>query len=511
MAALNPHPAEKEIANPMNPADTQTFQDPRISLSVLVPVYNEQYLVGEALKRLKVLESDPTLSRIEIIVVNDGSTDGTREVISSFRETLCAQSEGTIGTQWIFIQHTKNYGKGKAIQTALGHATGDVTIIYDADLEYRAEDISRLIKVFKENQADAVFGSRFAGGEVRRVLFYRHQLVNKFLTLLCNLVSNLNLTDVWTCYKAVRTHLLKSISIVSNDFRIEPELTIKLAKREARIFEVPVSYLGRSYGEGKKIGVRDAILALWAIMRFAVSDDIYRNDEYGSQILSRLARAPRFNAWMADMIRPFCGERILEIGSGVGNLSRKLLPRMEYIASDINPLYIQTLTNLAEGRPYLSAAYCDVIDLQTYPRSEPGFDTVICLNVIEHVGDDRKSLMNIKAVLAETGRAIVLVPQGPWNFGTLDEVLGHQRRYTRDTLTDLATVCGLEIKNLIEFNRIGTIAWFLNGKIFKRRSFGIGQIWMLNLITPIMRRFDSLLPIPPLSLIAVMERAEASR
>src|SRR5258708_9509089 len=119
--------------------------------------------------------------------------------------------------------------------------------------------------------------------------------------------------------------------------------------------------------------------------------------------------------------------------------------------------------------------------------------------------------MNIKAVMSETGQAIVLVPQGPWNFGTLDEVLGHQRRYTRRTLTDLATACGLEIKSLIEFNRTGTIAWFLNGRILKRRSFGICQIWMLNLITPIMRHLDSLLPIPPLSLIPVVRRAAVSR
>ena len=477
---------------------------------MLVPVYNEQYLVGEALKRLKVLESDLNLSRIEIIVVDDGSADATGEVISSFRQTLGARGEEPNGAQWIFIRHTRNCGKGKAIQTALEHATGDVTVIYDADLEYRAEDISRLIKVFKENQADAVFGSRFAGGEVRRALLYRHQLANKFLTLLCNIVSNLNLTDVWTCYKAVRTRLLKSIPIMSDDFRIEPELTIKLAKRQARIFEVPVSYLGRSYSEGKKIGLRDAVLALWAIVRFSLSDDIYRADEYGSQILARLSRTPRFNAWMADTIRPFCGEHLLEIGSGVGNLSRKLLPRMEYIASDINPLYLQTLSNLTEGRPYLLPAYCDVSDLQTFPRSERGFDTVICLNVIEHVADDHKSLLNIRSVLSKGGRAIVLVPQGEWNYGTLDEVLGHHRRYTRETLTRLAHDCGMQIQHMIEFNRIGTIAWFLNGKLLKRRSFGLVQIWMLNLIAPLMKAFDRFLPFPPLSLIAVMTSPDDS-
>lgn len=478
-----------------------------ISVSVLVPVYNEQHLVAECLNRLMMVAQCEFLSSIEVIVVDDGSTDLTPEVLSEYahsRTRPCSSPGPRI--KWSFLRHPRNLGKGAAIRTGIEKATGEITVIQDADLEYHPRDLIKILAVFVEHDADAVFGSRFASGGARRVLMFRHQLGNKFLTFLCNLITNLNLTDVWTGYKAVRTALLKSIPITANDFRLEPEITIKLAKREARIFEVPISYFGRSYQEGKKIGWRDGILALWAMLHCAVSDHIYRADEYGSQILARLARAPRFNAWMADTIRPYCGERVLEIGSGIGNLTRRLIPRTEYVASDINPLYLQTLANLGADRPYMKTAYCDVTDLSSFPRVDPQYDTVICLNVIEHVDDDRAALLNIKAVLRPSGRAIILVPQGPGNLGTLDEVLGHRRRYTRRRLSDLASECGFEVRKMIEFNRVGTIAWFLNGKMLRRHRFGLAQLWLLNLLTPVFRRIDSILPLPPLSLIAVLDR-----
>ena len=472
------------------------------SLSVLVPVYNEQYLVAASLERLNLLESSPHLDRIEVIVVDDGSTDDTPRVLEQFKAALPAGGK----MQWMFLRHEKNGGKGKAIQSALERATCDITVIHDADLEYHPKDLMAIVQVFANEDADAVFGSRFAGGTVRRVLLYRHQLGNRLLTFLCNLVTNLNLTDMETCYKAVRTRLVKSIPIVSNDFRIEPELTIKLGKRQARLFEVPISYSGRTYAEGKKIDWRDGFRALWAIARFALSDSIYRDDEFGSQILARLARAPRFNAWMADTIRPYCGNRVLEIGSGTGNLTQRLIPRRKYVVSDINPLYLQTLAKLQADHPYLKTSFCDVADIATYPKTEGPFDTVICLNVIEHVKDDKASLLNIRSALEDGGRAIVLVPQGQWNFGTLDEVLGHQRRYSKASLRKLAEACGFEVKEMLEFNRVGTIAWYLNGKILQRRSFGLGQILLLNALTPIFRRIDKILPVAPLSLIAVLER-----
>ena len=353
-----------------------------------------------------------------------------------------------------------------------------------------------------------MFGSRFAGGATRRALMFRHELGNKLLTLLTNLVSNVNLTDMETCYKAVRTPLLKSIPITSDDFRLEPELTIKLAKREARIFEVPISYSGRTYQEGKKIGWRDGVRALTAITHFWWSDNIYKADEFGSQILARLSRAPHFNAWMSDTIKPYCGQKVLEIGSGVGNLTKRLVPREEYVASDVNPLYLHTLEALTADRPYLEVTHTDVTRSETFPRIEGGFDTVICLNVVEHVEDDAGALNNLRNSLSKDGRAIVLVPHGPEMFGTLDEVLGHKRRYTPETMAELAHKVGFEVEEVIHFNRLGRPAWWVNGKLLRRRDFGLFQILALNSITPMLRKFDDKLPFKALSLIAILRRIE---
>jgi glycosyltransferase involved in cell wall biosynthesis len=471
------------------------------SLSVLVPIYNEEYLVAESLGRLEVLAESDHLERIEVIVVDDCSTDATPRVLADF-----AASRSRSRLTWRFMRHERNGGKGAAIRTALAQASCELTVIHDADLEYHPRDLLRLVRVFVEEEADAVFGSRFAGAEARRALFYRHQLGNKFLTFLCNLATNLNLTDMETCYKAVRTDLLKSIPIVSNDFRLEPELTIKLAKRKARIYEVPISYSGRTYQEGKKIGWRDGLKALSAILRFRISDEVYVKDAYGSRILARLGRAPKFNAWLADVIRPYCGNRVLEIGGGVGNLTLRLVPRRTYVVSDVNPLHLTTLASLRTDRPYLDVAYCDVSDRASVPIREAGYDTVVCVNVIAGVSDDVLALANMRSVLADDGRAVVLVPHGPRNFGTLDAVLGHRRRYTRETLTAAAEAAGLQVERILPFNRAGALAWYINGRLLKRREFGLAQVKLLNQLTPILRRLDGVLPLPPLSLVAILKR-----
>jgi glycosyltransferase involved in cell wall biosynthesis len=472
----------------------------KLSLGIIVPVYNEQYLVEASLQRLAILDESPWLERVRVIVVNDASTDNTAEVLKQFREKVWSSER--VQFEWIFVDHDQNQGKGSAIQTGLLHADTDLVVIHDADLEYHPHDLVKMIEVFVAEDADAVFGSRFLASEYRRVLFFRHSLGNKLLTLLTNFVTDLNLTDMETCYKMVRTNLMRSIPLESKGFGFEPEITIKLAKREARIFEIPIRYSGRTYAEGKKITWRDGVRALGMLIKYGISDRIYVADEHGSEILARLNRAPRFTQWMADTIRPYVGDRVLEIGAGIGNLTTNLVPRTVYYASDINPQYLDRLNKLKITRPYLQVGYTDAINGETYPGEN--FDTVICLNVVEHLEDDVKALRNIRATLQKDGRAIVLVPSGPGLYGTLDKVLGHYRRYTRDELVEACARAGFRVEKVLKFNRIGSPGWWWNGSVLKKTTFGFWQIKLLNTLVPFVRPIDRYLPLPHLSWIVIL-------
>ena len=472
------------------------------SLSVIVPAYNEQYLVETSLARLKVLSDSPVLDAIKVIVVDDASKDRTPDAIARFRATL--DSEGIDPKFcWVWLRHEKNQGKGAAIRTALQHVDTELVVIHDADLEYHPRDLLQMVELFLLEDADAVFGSRFLPGGYKRALFFRHALGNKLLTFLCDLVCDLNLTDMETCYKMVRADLLKSIPLESSTFDVEPEITIKLAKRGSRIFEVPISYSGRTYREGKKINWKDGIRALRAILYYAASGRIYTADEHGGEILDRLNQAPRFTRWMASVVGPYVGTRVLEIGAGIGNMSVHLMPRPVYWATDVNPQYLDFLESLRATRPYLQVAYTDGANSESYPAGQT-FDTVVCLNVMEHVKDDASTLRNIWNALEEGGRAIVLVPCGPGLYGSLDEVLGHFRRYTQEQLVGVAQQAGFQVERILKFNRPGVVAWWLNGRVLHRKTFGLGQIRILNLLTPLFRLLDPWIPLPPLSLIAIL-------
>jgi SAM-dependent methyltransferase len=208
---------------------------------------------------------------------------------------------------------------------------------------------------------------------------------------------------------------------------------------------------------------------------------------------------------MADVVRPYVGDRVLEIGAGIGNMSVNLMPRTVYWATDVNPFYLNYLETLRASRPYMRVAYTDGAKANTFPAGQD-FDTVVCLNVVEHISHDVDALRNIRDTLADGGVAIILVPFGPKLYGSLDEALGHCRRYTEEQLASIARQSGFQVEQILKFNRPGVPAWWLNGKVLRRKTFGLGQVRLLNVLTPIFRLIDPWLPLPPLSLIAILRK-----
>lgn len=462
-------------------------------ISILVPAFNEEIhldaLIGRVLRaRL------PEGFGLEIVLVDDGSTDETPEIAARWADT----HPDTVR----LLRQPGNLGKGAAVRRAVEAASGAISIIQDADLEYDPGDYMRLLKPLVEHKADAVFGSRFGFSEERRVLLYWHTVANHFLTGLCNMVSDLNLTDMMTGYKAFRTSLLRTIPLRSNGFGIEPELTVKLAQRGARIYEVPVSYHGRGYAEGKKIRLRHAVQTPFQILWHGLRRDVYLNP--GARILDVLAATPRFNEWMASVVAPHLGRRVLEIGAGIGNLSALLSRgRKEYTASDLDGEHVERLGVRFASNPRIRTRRMDAADGAGFEPLTGMVDSVVCLNVLEHVDDDRAGFRNLYEVLETGGRAVVLVPQGMGLYGTLDEVLGHYRRYTRAELGARMREAGFEVEQIFDFNRLTRIGWWLNGRLLRRRSFGRFQLAVFDRMVWLWKRLERVLPWSGVSLIAV--------
>ena len=264
-------------------------------LSVLMPLYNERWTLATIVRRVLAVPLDLEL---ELVVVDDGSGDGSWEEL----QRLAAEDYRIRA-----FRHDRNRGKGAAVRTAIAEMTGDVAVVQDADLEYDPHDYLRLLGPIRDGRADAVFGSRFVG-HPRRVLYYWHGVGNMLLTLASNMANNINLTDMETCYKMVRADVLKDLCLKSNTFTIEPELTCRLAQWGARIFEVPVSYSGRTYLEGKKIKAIDGVKTLWEIFRCRLFDTRFTHHT-GFYVLKSVAGSRRYTRWLVRQCRDYLGAR----------------------------------------------------------------------------------------------------------------------------------------------------------------------------------------------------------
>jgi glycosyltransferase involved in cell wall biosynthesis len=463
-------------------------------LSVVIPCYNERATVAELLRRVREVPVEK-----EIIVIDDKSTDGSKDVVAA------------LAMQWPEIRHILqpyNQGKGAAIKRGIAEALGDIVLIQDADLEYDPEEYEKLIQPIVDGHADVVFGSRFEGYP-RRVMMYWHRLGNNFLTFLSNATTNLDLTDMETCYKVFRREVIQSIKLNSNRFGIEPEVTAKVAQRGYRIYEVPISYYGREYWEGKKINWKDGFSAIWTILKYGLFTDV-ESEPATFTTLRRLDSLKRYNKWIWERLQPFIGQRVLEIGAGSGTMTRFLYGRELIVATDKETPYLDRLRNRFRRKPGIVVERLDLDSDDCLDLARYGFDTITCINVLEHTADDLAALRRAHALLQPNGRLVIFVPAGRKLFGSLDKGVGHARRYEKDELIAKLREAGFQLETIGYQNKVAKLAWWLNSKIFHRNGLPSAQSRFFDMMVPMLKSMEGTNPSSGLSLVAVGRKPAAA-
>jgi glycosyltransferase involved in cell wall biosynthesis len=467
-------------------------------LSILIAAYNEQDTLRACVEAVLAAPLPGNLAR-EIIIVDDGSTDRTWTVA----ERLAAAHPAEVR----ILRQPRNMGKGAALRRAIAGSTGDVAIFQDADLEYDPRDYPRMLAPILDGRADVVFGSRFTGVE-RKVLYFWHTLANRFLTLLSNMLNDTNWTDMETCYKAFRADALRAIPLESARFGIEPEITAKVARNRLRMFEVPISYNGRKYQDGKKITWRDGLAALWFIVKYRFSSQYA---DSGKVTLDAMEQAPRFNAWMYETVRPWLGNRVAELGAGRGNVSRFIRRHENVLLTDYRSDYLDDLQGRWSEQPGLRFSRLDMTRAEDYEQLRffaP--ESVVFLNVLEHIEDDRAVLGRLHATVPEDCRIVVLVPFGMRLYSEFDRLLGHFRRYEAGELEEKFRDAGFVVERQMFFNKAGVLAWWVSNTLGGQRALKPWQLRIYSALTPLFRLLDRVLPIAGLSTIVVARKPAAA-
>ena len=464
-----------------------------MKLSVLMPVHNEARTLRTIVRR--VLDA-PVDCEIELVAVDDGSTDRSLDVLEEL---------GRGDERIVVVRHASNRGKGAAIRSAIRVMTGEIAVVQDSDLEYDPGELPRLLKPILDDRADAVFGSRFAASPERRVLLYWHSLGNRLLTWFANVLNDLNLTDMETCYKAVRADLLKDLRLRSERFGIEPEITTRLAQSGARIYEVPISYHGRTYAEGKAIGWRDGLEAMWLLFKFRFVDARFTEDP-ARLSLGHLATAPQISRWALEQFDGAIGDRVLEAGSGTGNVTSLLLDRERLIAVDSDVAFVRRLEQRYGHLENFSAAVGDLEDPDLYIKFEnEGLDTVVCINVLEHLDAPEVAVSGFHRLLKTGGNALILVPAHPGLYSAMDKAVEHRRRYEAQELRSLLEGAGFTVDGPWQFNRLGRAGWSLN-RWMGRQSISRTQVTAFRLMLPLARVLEHVDGLPGLSWVAIARK-----
>ena len=303
-----------------------------------------------------------------------------------------------------------------------------------------------------------------------------------------------------------RTDILKSIPIRSNRFGFEPEIVMKCAKRRFRIYEVPISYHGRTYEEGKKIGWKDGVKALAVILHFWLIEDLYA-ETYGRKYIANLNGTPQYLAWIARLLHPNLGDRVLELGAGLGNFTSRLMARrVSYVSSEQDPQYLHALRNRFLRTPNVTVQELRPEHDPDFEALTAEFDTVLCVNILEYVDDPLAVVMRLEGCLRPGGRLVILVPQGQRLFSSLDRALGVKRRFDRASLVAMIEKRGLAVERLVQLNRVGALAWLVFGRLLHRKRLHKITLKLFDKTVWLWRRVDRLFPWRGLSLVLVARK-----
>lgn len=454
-------------------------------LSVVIPCFNEEQTIPELISR--VLDQPWTA---EVVVVDDGSTDDSARLVEAVSDARVR-----------LLRQPRNLGKGAALRRGFAQTKAPYIVVQDADLEYDPSEYGALLQPLIDGKADVVYGSRFVSSGAHRVLYFWHAIGNRFLTLFSNVATNLSLTDMETCYKVFRREVLNDLFIEEDRFGFEPEITAKVARGGWRIYEVGISYAGRTYEEGKKIGWRDGVRALWCIGRYNLprrsrpaptrtpADFDSADAELHGVLDSLGANAPNYTDWIAGLCQPYLGKRVLEVGAGHGDLTARLADAgADVVATDVSKRCLEAL----EAR-FACSQQVEVRHLDLFDNDDPGaYDSAVLVNVLEHLPEDGPALEELRRLVRPGGHVLLYVPAFERLYSPFDRAVGHYRRYDRLRLASVVQKAGLHVIEARYVNQVGALAWWLLATKLGQVPTGAGKVRLYDrAVVPRLRKVEA--------------------